>query len=73
MDNIPILIFANRSYPGLITITDAAGKTVFSQKIKLSAGNNIADFGSFRYAAGIYYIAYTNENGKKEVVRFVKL
>jgi hypothetical protein len=57
---------------GNLVIIDAQGKQVYSQQIKLLAGNNNFNLNFNSLAAGVYYIyAYSND-GKSNVTRFVK-
>lgn len=70
--NLVVSIVAKRFSAGSISIADAAGKIVYTEKTRLSTGSNTISIGVSKYAAGIYYFVFLNENGNKEVVRFIK-
>jgi hypothetical protein len=71
-DQLAVSIVASRSFAGIIDISDIAGKAICRKNLHLNAGNNIIDIGSFRHAAGIYYLVFSDANGKRHVSTFIK-
>ncbi|MGK2864366.1 MAG: hypothetical protein ACSLE0_20715, partial [Chitinophagaceae bacterium] len=71
-DRLVVSFTANRMMSGSIHITDATGREVHRQKIKLGIGNTVTDFGGFNFASGIYYLAFVSDDGTREVVKFIK-
>lgn len=71
-EKLILAITAGRSFASSIIIRDMSGKTIYKQKIKLAAGTNTIELGSFNAAAGIYNAIVLDENGNNVVLRFIK-
>lgn len=57
---------------GKLIVIDAVGKLIYNQNISLLTGNNNFNLNFSNLAAGVYYIyAYSND-GKSNIMRFVK-
>jgi fibronectin-binding autotransporter adhesin len=71
-NELAIAIHAGRVINSMVAVTDVAGKVVYQRKIRLSQGNNVLDLGQFNFAAGIYYLVLTDDDGNREVVSFIR-
>ena len=71
-DRLAVSVVATKSGWGSFVISDGSGKIVYKEKVKLNTGNNVFEIGAFNHAAGIYYLVFVEDNGAKEVVKFIK-
>jgi fibronectin-binding autotransporter adhesin len=71
-DKLAISITVAKSAYGSVIISDASGKIVYKEKLKLNTGNNVFEIGVSNYATGMYYVVFVEDSGKKEVVKFIK-
>ncbi|MBO9562132.1 MAG: hypothetical protein J7621_05130 [Niastella sp.] len=71
-ETITVMIRAGQSYRPNMVIADATGRIVHRQQVPFNAGSNIVDIPFGHHAAGIYFLQYVDELGKKQVARFVK-
>ena len=71
-DRLGVSITVDQSSLGFVIISDASGKITYKEKQKLNAGNNVIEVGISNYATGIYYLVFVDDNGRKEVTKFIK-
>jgi hypothetical protein len=72
LKNLVVSIMARQNFTGSMNVTDATGKLLYKKNLLLNAGNNIIDLGSFKQAAGIYYLIFVGYRGETEVMEFIK-
>ncbi len=70
--SININVDAEKAEQLNLLITDVTGRILLDKPLKISAGNNHLTINTISLASGIYWIYGTGNNGRTNVIRFVK-
>jgi hypothetical protein len=65
-------IGTHKTAPGKLVVINAEGQIVYTQNVSLTAGNNNFNLNLAHLAAGVYYIYGYSNDGKSNLIRFVK-
>jgi hypothetical protein len=72
-DNLNITVFSGFNHTALLTITNALGKTLYSENRTVQTGQNRYTINMKTFANGTYFISLHNANGVIKTEKFIKI